>query len=99
MTHVTCRLSAKNRDQLRNRTLGNRVWATFYFFTVCRLEETGVVYDESAALAEAAVSKARQAYTDTLQTLTDAESLGPATAANLTDIRAAAADITHQVEC
>ena len=31
MTHVTCRLSAKNRDQLRNRTLGNRVWATNNF--------------------------------------------------------------------
>ena len=29
MTHVTCRLTAKNRDQLRNPTLGNRVWATF----------------------------------------------------------------------
>ena len=28
MTHVTCRLTAKNRDQLRNPTLGNRVWAT-----------------------------------------------------------------------
>jgi len=27
--HVTCRLTAKNRDQLRNPTLGNRVWATF----------------------------------------------------------------------
>jgi len=26
MTHVTCRLTAKNRDQLRNPTLGNRVW-------------------------------------------------------------------------
>ena len=26
---VTCRLTAKNRDQLRNPTLGNRVWATF----------------------------------------------------------------------
>ena len=25
MTHVTCRLTAKNRDQLRNPTLGNRV--------------------------------------------------------------------------
>jgi len=25
--HVTCRLTAKNRDQLRNPTLGNRVWA------------------------------------------------------------------------
>jgi len=30
MTHVTYRLTAKNRDQLRNPTLGNRVWATFY---------------------------------------------------------------------
>ena len=29
MTHVTRRLTAKNRDQLRNATLGNRVWATF----------------------------------------------------------------------
>jgi len=29
MTHVTCRLTAKNRDQLRNPTLGNRVWANF----------------------------------------------------------------------
>ena len=29
MTHVTCRLTAKNLDQLRNPTLGNRVWATF----------------------------------------------------------------------
>ena len=29
MAHVTCRLAAKNRDQLRNPTLGNRVWATF----------------------------------------------------------------------
>ena len=27
MTHVTCRLTAKNWDQLRNTTLGNRVWA------------------------------------------------------------------------
>jgi len=29
MTNVTCRLTAKNRDQPRNPTLGNRVWATF----------------------------------------------------------------------
>ena len=29
LTHVTCKLTAKNRDQLRNPTLGNRVWATF----------------------------------------------------------------------
>jgi len=33
MTHVTCRLTAKNRDQRRNPTLGNRVRATFTFFT------------------------------------------------------------------
>ena len=30
MTHVTCRLTAKNWDQLQNPTLGNRVWATFF---------------------------------------------------------------------
>ena len=29
MTHVTYRLTSKNRDQLRNPTLGNGVWATF----------------------------------------------------------------------
>jgi len=34
MTHVTCRLTAKNRDQLQNPMLGNRVWATFTFFRV-----------------------------------------------------------------
>ena len=33
MTHVTCRLTAKNRDQLRNPTLGIRVWATFFILT------------------------------------------------------------------
>ena len=32
MTLVTCRLTAKNRDQLLNPTLGNRVWATCAFF-------------------------------------------------------------------
>ena len=31
MTHVNSRLTVKNRDQLRNRTLGNRVWVTFTF--------------------------------------------------------------------
>jgi len=29
MTHITCRLTAKNRDQLRIPTLGNRVLAIF----------------------------------------------------------------------
>ena len=40
MTLVTCRLTAKNRDQLRNPTLGNRVWATFTF---CRFD--GALHD------------------------------------------------------
>ena len=34
MTHFTCRLTAKNRDLLTNPALGNRVWATFTFFTL-----------------------------------------------------------------
>jgi len=33
MTRVICRLTGKSRDQLRDPTLGNRVWATFTFFT------------------------------------------------------------------
>jgi len=41
MTHVTCRLTAENRDQLRNPTLGNRVWATV--FTVFELYVVNVV--------------------------------------------------------
>ena len=32
MTRVTCRLTAENRDQLRNPTLGNRVWTIFAIF-------------------------------------------------------------------
>ena len=28
MTYLTCRLTSKHRDQLRNLRLGNRVWAT-----------------------------------------------------------------------
>ena len=33
------RLTAQNRDQLRNPTLGNGVWAafTFYLYLICRL--------------------------------------------------------------
>jgi len=30
VTHVTCRLTAKNRDRLRNPTLGDRVWASLF---------------------------------------------------------------------
>ena len=42
MIHFTCRLTAKNRDQLRNPTLGNRVglWASVTFYkslTQCKV--------------------------------------------------------------
>ena len=37
MIHVICRLTAKNRDQLWNPTLGNRVWATFFTRASSRL--------------------------------------------------------------
>jgi len=32
MTHVTCRLTARNRDQLRNPTLCNRGWTNFFYY-------------------------------------------------------------------
>jgi len=34
MIYVTCSLTAKNQDQLRNHTLGNRVWAILPFLLV-----------------------------------------------------------------
>ena len=34
MTRATCRLTAKNRNQLRNPTLGNRLWATFLYLVL-----------------------------------------------------------------
>jgi len=46
MTHVTCRLTAKNRDQFRNLTLGNRAWATFTVFKVPPLSVTPVEFPE-----------------------------------------------------
>ena len=35
MTHVTCRLTAKNRDQLRIPMLGGRVWAYCIHIVCC----------------------------------------------------------------
>ena len=40
-------LTAKNRDQLRNPTLRNRVWATFIFFYCCA--SVSVFYPPSIA--------------------------------------------------
>jgi len=51
MTHVTCRLTAKNRDQLRDPTRGNRVWATFTFLGWVKKVSCCTVID---------ISKARQ---------------------------------------
>ena len=42
MTHVTCRLTAKNRDQLRIPTLGNRVWASFCGAIACARRRSDV---------------------------------------------------------
>ena len=39
VTHITCRLTAKNRNLLRNPTLCNRIWATFTF-TSCYYGDT-----------------------------------------------------------
>jgi len=49
MTHVTCRLTTKNRDQLRKPTLGNRVWATFTFLLTYRESVERVVDVETGA--------------------------------------------------
>jgi len=45
MTHVTCRLTGKNRDQLGNPTLGNRVWATF--FNLCSASYASCLRDDA----------------------------------------------------
>ena len=63
MIHVTCRLTAKNRDQLRNPTLGTRVSATFTFFTCdCRsaakaAKHSTQVFADAKPVGNAAASK------------------------------------------
>ena len=53
MIHVTCRLPAKSHDQLRNPTLGNRVWATFTFFSiVCVAQPVGALNPTRRAFFE-----------------------------------------------
>jgi len=47
MIHVTCRLTAKNRDQLRNPGLGNRVWATFTFLRDTRITNDALVQERT----------------------------------------------------
>ena len=50
MTHVTYRLTAKYRDQLRKPTLGNQVWAIFSFLMLNK-ERTFCCYDETTGKA------------------------------------------------
>jgi len=65
MIQVTCRLTAKNRDLLRNPTLGNRIWATLPFPTrrqAPRLDESivkGVPGTKSAMHHCLVVSRSR----------------------------------------
>jgi len=60
MTHATCSLTTKNRDQLRNPTLGDRVWAAFY----C-MKKTGKIHTANARLGV----NVRRAMSHTLYTL------------------------------
>jgi len=50
MTHITCRLTAKNRDQLRNLALGNRVWATFFTFLIILTGTSGLPFTRADLL-------------------------------------------------
>ena len=53
MTYVTCRLTAKNRDQLRDPMLGNRVRATFTFLrNLASPTERPKIVDESKTPAQ-----------------------------------------------
>ena len=63
-----------------------------------RLESADRLYVDTADLSEAAASKARQAYTDTLKTLSDVESLQTPTTVNVSHIQDVANDIKQQVD-
>jgi len=56
MTHVTCRLTAKNWDQLQNPTLGNRVWATFTFL----LGDRGCITKQSSVCFPVSIGRLEQ---------------------------------------
>ena len=52
MTHVTCRLIAKNRDQPRNPRLSNRIWASFFYMLSLMTESclSRIFYGETPML-------------------------------------------------
>jgi len=87
MTRVTCRLTAKNRDQLRNPTLGKRVWATFtYLF---KLETRPVLAFCGAFRAEYVQKYATEA------ALREQESLNSSSESSLSDF---SEDETQEME-
>ena len=61
MTHVTCGLTAKHRDQLRNPTFGNRVWATFLRVHVdhsnCQRTLSHATYSQHGSIRYSEISK------------------------------------------
>ena len=68
MTHVTCRLTVKNRDQLRNPTLGNRVRAIPFNLSTT-LSQTLVITGRRSS--QRVVNLARQRRTLSVINLTD----------------------------
>jgi len=52
MTDITCRLTAKNRDQLRSPRLCNRVWATFTFYQITAVRRIDFSKIENASVIE-----------------------------------------------
>ena len=67
MTHVTCRLTAKNRDQLRNPTLCKRVWATFTFLKNYVLFPAAGQYAEAKADLQLATDFLKNTYAANLR--------------------------------
>jgi len=65
LKRYTCRLTAKNRDQLRNPTLGSRVWATFTIQYNTKFVKRRVAV-ASEALANRSVKKHRRRRTNVL---------------------------------
>ena len=55
MTHATCRLTAKNRDQLRNPALGSRVSAASTFYIVVELQPVTTFTDDDTSVVIAYV--------------------------------------------
>ena len=55
MTHATCRLTAKNRDQLRNPTRSSQVWAAFTFYIVVELQTVTTFTDDDTSVVIAYV--------------------------------------------